>query len=260
MKKTTKTPLRANNGVSREACNGNVLFIILLGVVLFAGLNFTILRSQKSSSDSGSFEQYTVHASKIIRYGAEVKRATDLILTNGNSESDLSYAHPDADAAYGTYGTTPETEAFHPNGGGAAYLIPNPKWLDQSQSGQAVYGQWVVSGRNSVRGVGTPTQDTCASMPTAAEKNKCADLVLFLPYIKRDLCIAINMLLNDGNETTEPREDDSAMNFTPFTGTFTYVNRVRPGAGNIGTHTYCIQGDASPAAGTYHFYQVLLAR
>lgn len=253
MKNPTKKLLKAHEG--------NVLFIILLAVVLFAGLNFTVLKSQRSTSETGSVEQYSAHASKIIRFGADVKRATDLIISRGESESDLRYAHPDANAAYGTYGTTPETEIFHPSGGGAAYYKPNPKWLDDAYSAQTGYGEWVVTGDNSVAGVGTPTQNTCSSTP-AADRDKCAELVLFLPYVKRELCIAINMLLNDGDETTTPRKDDSNMNFNRFAGTFNYINRIRAGSGLQfrGIHTYCIQGDSSPAADTYHFYQVLLAR
>ncbi len=240
--------------------SGNVLFIILLGVVLFGALSFSVMRTQGTVSETAEPERLKMQATEIIRYAQDVRRAVDMMRANGLSESDIRFAHADLDVAYGTYGTNPTAEVFNPAGGGAYYKKPKKEWLDPANITTADSGAWLFTGASEVFNIGTPTDDNCSAWPVA-DRPKCSELVMFLPYITRELCIAINQALNLGDATTTPSKDNTSMSFTKFAGTFTYATQIRPTeVAYRGQEAYCIQGDSSPATGTYHFYQVLIAR
>lgn len=249
--------------------NGNVFFIILIAVVLFAALSYTVARGLNSGSTSNlSKRQTELAASEILEYAQRVSRAVDRVRRKGCSESDLSFQHDedgdgdynDADESY--YNANAPSDftchIFHPAGGNLKWSTPNTDFLDTSKDGYGAYGQYFIPNLIQVVGVGT----TCV---TAI----CTELILDLPYIKLDICDAINKKLNT-NTVSDGITNHSYIAANKFIGSFTFVtsgqtSTIGDGTGpNIlpsGQTSGCISRAGWGAGGSpYAFYHVLLAR
>ena len=74
---------------SRES--GNVLFIILIAVALFAALGYAITQSQRGSGKDASSEKYSVRASRIIQYSTSVRAAVQRMNIGGVAPADLNF-------------------------------------------------------------------------------------------------------------------------------------------------------------------------
>lgn len=221
--------------------HGNVLFIILIAVALFAALSYAFTQSSRGGGEDTNPERNSILASEVLEYAKQLEQAVTTIRSNRYSENQLSFAHGDL-TGYGTYGTNPEMEIFHPQGGGASYRIfPS-----------ATASDWVFTGANIVHEVGNFSETYAAC--TAS----CADLVAILPNVSQNLCTTINQKLAI-NST--PVDSGTADITTKFTGTFTKTQALDD-AGSVidGQRTGCFEGGGTPAAGTYHFYHVLLVR
>ena len=239
----------------KDSQAGNAFFIILIGIALLAVFGMVVTRS--SSTDTGATnERDKIAATSIIQYGNVVKGAIDQMRSNGISESDISFSN-NIVSGYGTVGANPSAEVFNVSGGGITYEAPNASWLDSTYSAQTGYGQWIFNGVNAGRlNVGTPA-GTAAFCPTAS----CVELTLILPYVKKSICTEISKrfnLLSGGN----PIQDANTISFTKFTGTFSYNGEFIGDAAGLMNSTYegCVEGGGTPAAGTYHYFKVLIAR
>ena len=92
--------------------------------------------------------------------------------------------------------------------------------------------------------------------------NNQVELLMILPNVSEEVCIAINKKLGIDNPADVPPQDvGGAYDITAhhFNGTFTAINRI-DSTETDGKLAGCFEGGGSPAAGTYHFYQVLLER
>ena len=120
---------------------GNVLVYVLIAIVLFAALSFTLSR-QTDTGEAGilSEEQAEIYANQIISYSAQAKSAIDQMLFSGMDVDELDFTDPSA-AGFNT-GTQSDRikRVFHPEGGGlnkgrlsddmttSAISDPNPGW------------------------------------------------------------------------------------------------------------------------------------
>lgn len=83
----TQTKMKVNQNQ-----NGSVFFYILLAVVLFAALAFTVSRSIRGSGSSTLTErQAEIAASEIMDYSAQISREVDRIRRNNISETDIDF-------------------------------------------------------------------------------------------------------------------------------------------------------------------------
>ncbi len=172
---------------------GNVLFLILLAVALFAALSYAVTQSSRSSGKNISDEQAKLFASKITQYGTNLKQVvTRLRLTNGCRDTQISFAS-DSDQDGEWYDTDDEyhntnapsnfsCHVFHPNGGNMHPLEVSPDWLDQSHSGYSVvYGKALYLD-NRVYSKGT-------IIDHGTEAN---ELVFTVGFLKQGICKHIN--------------------------------------------------------------------
>lgn len=239
---------------SKNSLRGNVLFIVLLGVVLFGALSYAVVNSNSDSGDTGSAEQARIYAGEIVRYAQSMRAAVDRMRMNGVSENDIRFAHPDLDAAYGTLGTTPKNEVFHPDGGGMNYLTPKQEWLNYAFSGDTNFGDWIFNSRNYIMGVG--------SNAGSCSQSDCYELVMLLPYLNKETCVAINNILAAGAEDADPDQDTGSILITHgFNGTYIGPAKIDGTNADLnGLKSYCLQGDIVPPAGSYIFYTALIER
>lgn len=223
--------------------SGNVL-IYILGAIFLLGILVVMVKGSGSGGANIDEETLILRVQEIQEYGNELEAAVGFIMQNGHSEVDIRFAHPDADSGYGDITDTPSRQVFSRNGGGATYREP-PNGI------QTTTTPWFFSGHNGADGVGT----TCVGA-------ECSDLVAMLNYVTKDFCVLLNEKNNIENAAGDPPQDQGFVHIaTPFTA-FVAGNRIQDqGTGYLfGKLEGCFEGDSGPAAGTYHYYRVLLAR
>ncbi len=227
-----------NNRHARQ--RGNVFFIILIGIVMFAALMFTFTRGVRQGTESMSGREAELAASDIVAYGQQMQRAVERILGRSISEADLSFAN-----AVDTNYTNPDCGdnrclVFHTEGGAAT-------WKDPPDGATGIY----FIGPNRVGSADGTTKDIGTS---------ARDLVLLL-RVDAGVCDAINAITNKYATWVSAGSHNAT---TRFIGDYTV------GGGTISrdnetdqptTGCFCDGAGAScDAADPRFFYNVLMAR
>lgn len=231
---------------------GNVLFFILLAAGLFAALSYTVSRSNRGSPNIDR-SQARVIANDIVSYGGTIVSAIEQIRQEGFSENQISFAHPQLDATYGTFDDNPTTEVFNVRGGAVTFSNP---------AGTRSAGDLIFSATNDVRNVGSRCVDGSCSNCTSIASTACVDLIMFLPLNDPNTCRGINEILNVGDDVNNQTTLDGTFDETLFDGTFSYQDSIEStGVDNVfnGKRGGCFEGTGSQA-GTYYYYNVLIAR
>ncbi|HEY8189833.1 MAG TPA: hypothetical protein VIF12_04060, partial [Micavibrio sp.] len=87
----------------------------------------------------------------------------------------------------------------------------------------------------------------------------CNELLLILPYIKKDVCIALNKKLQIATPGTVPVDDADFDLTQEYVGA--YVDGKTLNSANLhGKRSGCFQAVNTPADGAYVFFAVLIAR
>jgi hypothetical protein len=224
----------------RQGESGNVIYYIFAAIVLLAALSFAVARGGRSSMQTLGNDRDRLLASEIVNYSHVVKTAVTQLRLRGVPFGSLSFAATGLDVAYGTPGANPPNEIFNAAGGGGIYQSPNPDALDGAAA------EFVFTGGNEVDQVGT----TCGA-------DACADLIVVLPHVKKDVCVKINNLLSIGAEDADP-PTDTRIDLTPFAGTAAYVQTVGDEDSSLKMKTAACANFTGN--GFYAFYEVLQAR
>lgn len=172
--------------------SGNILFYILIAIVLLGAMT-AVLRAPTNMEENIDREKANVMAGQILKYSAELGRSVQILIDNGVSESDIRFAHPKANASYGTITTNPQNQVFSSQGGSAVYRDFPPA----ASTSTSVYG---FAGDQS--------------MPQAGSSR--ADLIGYVPNLNDTICDAINAKLG---LSVKPSISNCAVP-TAFTGTF----------------------------------------
>lgn len=111
------TDKNKNKSKTNHSESGNVLFMILVGIVLFAALNFTISRfgGGEDASEQMKDDRVELSANQIAGYAMQAKNVIERLEVSGTDTGSLTFEQPsDPD-----YDTPPNTnKLFHPQGGG----------------------------------------------------------------------------------------------------------------------------------------------
>lgn len=144
--------------------SGNVLFLILIAVTLFAALSYAVTQSTRSGGGDASKEKNLIEASVLLQYGASVRQAVIRMKVGQSIASeDLLFDNPASFSSL-TANEIPRA-VFHPNGGGAIY-----------QNG------WDFTSSFAVTNIGTTdNMDPLGTSDIIAIKN-----------VSKDLCFEIN--------------------------------------------------------------------
>lgn len=234
---------------------GNVLWVILIGVVLLASLGAVLSRSGSNIENTADAEKVSVQALHIMRYARSIENAVQNLQFQDIGENDLSFENPISGIDYTNANcTSTDCRIFHIGGAGLSYLTPKAVWLDRGQSASVYYGDWLFTGNACVPDIGRGVDASC----TSSVRN--LELLAVLPYVRLSLCQQVNKLakLSVGNGAP-PSDVGAAFDGAdgPFVGGFADAQAIADTAEVLfGETTGCFEG----ASGVYHFYHVLKAR
>ncbi|MCB1563744.1 MAG: hypothetical protein KDJ75_09235 [Alphaproteobacteria bacterium] len=233
--------------VYQNAQCGSALFFILIAVALFAALSYTVSNMIRGGSGETIItEKMGVYADDVLGYGRQMRQAVQAMrISNGCSETDISFEHTALAGYTHTPAASDSCKLFHPSGGGMSYQAALPA----VNSG----ADWIFTGANDGTAIGT--QCDAAS---------CADLVAILPGLGAGMCKAINEKLGLASGAGYLTQEDDSVSETKFQGTYSFAERIEDSADADaleGKMQGCFEGRNAPqSAGTYYFYQILVAR
>lgn len=234
---------------------GNALFIILLCIVLFAALTYAVSGNFRANS-SLSQTKVEALASDIVLSAASVEKAVNKMLVQGISESRISFTRNGSDGYQLSPVQNDAERVFSSQGGGAQWLDPSGDELDQTKSALTGFGSWAYTGYMHADGHGTDG---------AGESTK--ELLAVLPYVRKDICIAINKRMGIDNPSGNPPKESSNMRIDKYQGAYSSgtVSLSVNSARTFGFKAGCIEGNtlgsgSVDVSGSYFFYYVLIAR
>lgn len=235
--------------------SGNVLFLILMGIILFSALAMAMRQGMRGGPERLSQSRVDTLADDVLMTAASYEKAVQRLLSKGNSENRISFTRVSGDGYELSPASSASEQVFNINGGGAQYLDPAKDALDSNQSALANYGVWVFTSTMNLEGMGKDASDAPSK-----------DLLAILPFVRKDICIAINKRMGITNPSGNPPVEGSNMGYSKYTGSFLtgslYLNNGP--IQNNGIKAGCVEGTTvngiGDVSGKYFFYYALIAR
>ncbi len=158
----------------RQSEAGNVLFLILIAVALFAALSYAVTQSTRSSGDASS-ETNLISSASITQYPSAIRTATVRMIINGTGPTELLFDPP---SSFGSLSAVQQARnVFHPSGGQATFQnAPADIMANNAQ------GQWFFNTHFEVLNLGT-------AVASSSDGN---EIIGFLPGIKQGICSKLN--------------------------------------------------------------------
>lgn len=224
-------------------CRGNAFIIILVAVVLFAALSFSVSRTMRSGSVSGTSSQSTsLIVSDLLDYANALENAVDRVRRNGCSEGDISFENGIAAGYEPAVSVADNCKIFNPAGGGVNYRRP--------PENAASTAEWIFAANR----VGTA--DSATNMGSGEQ-----ELVLLLEGAGKNVCDAINTRVKAPTRWQSKGVPNTSIKFIgAFDAASDGINRDNdwpvPRSG-----CFCVGGaGACDDASVSYFYHVLLIR
>lgn len=155
---------------SRKGEKGNVLFLILIAVALFAALSYAVTQSTRSGGGSTEREQSILSGASMTQHPTALRTAIIRMILGGVDVADLEFNEP---KSFSLLTTTPQG-VFHPDGGGAVFQSAPADIMDG-----ATQGDWFYNASFDIESIGRD----------GADGN---DIIAFLPGITQAVCRQIN--------------------------------------------------------------------
>jgi hypothetical protein len=234
--------------MSRQSQSGNVLFLILIAVALFAAVSIVVSQSTRTGGTSADREKLLLELNRVHSYSVGLKMAISRMLTAGVSINQISFEHTGFSTDYSNANcTTPQCKIFDQQGGSAIWDKP-PTIFSSSD--------YIITGYNRVKGIGTDT----------AGDSTTSELMIIVRDISENSCKIINQSL--GMEPTAAIPIDTTGCLVDTAGT-NYYYKGTFAAGNVVEDTgdatalqskfeMCVRCTGSPDR--FHFYSVIMAR
>lgn len=183
----------------KKSHQGNVLFIILIAVALFAALSYAVSNSFRGGTSTISSEQARVAAGDLLRSMESIKQGYQYLwVQEGCSideisliQSGMSIGAEDFDASSPKSDET--CDVFEPLGAGISYPRNLSELQDTTDAGTA-YGKFLFwfAGYNPGGTYGIQDLGTSSS-----------DHMIFLQGVQSEICVNVNKLLDYDNYTTD---------------------------------------------------------
>lgn len=234
---------------------GSALFWILIGVALFAALGLAVTRGMRGGGEEVIAEEAArLRAVAIVQYGNSLRAAVQALRVEGVAPDRLSFETPLL-SGYANSACGDDSCRVFGTGGGVAYRAPDSGWLDSAQSAQPLYGQWYFPAQLCAQGVGSGG----AGCDSDGADNE--DVVAILPWVRREVCAAINEKLGLANPGDPPPVEVGngwAAGHPKFTGGFADGAVLEQGGRMAGC--FAGNGAATPPGGAYAYFQILAPR
>lgn len=240
-----------NHDDARNGERGSVLIYIFIAIVVFAALSFAVSRGNREGVATVDRERADLQATQILDYTGMIRRSLQNMKINGIKDTEICFDHTSwGFATYNHAGCSKDAnKVFLPKGGGSSFQAPGEQLLDESLRAQAGWNQWHFTGANRVVGVG----EDCTT------DGECNELLLVLPYVKREICAALNRRLQVNDGQTIPQDDPSFDITKPYAGAYVAGDALNVAALN-GKRSGCFQANGTPSNGSFVFYAVLSAQ
>lgn len=218
---------------------GSAIFMILIGIALFAALSYNISQMMRSGkAEIIPQEQAKIYAAQVIEYGNIVRQAVQNMRINGCDETEISFTQSSGDAYEHSPVVPTKCKLFEKGGGN---VTPEPVSPDINDGSPFIY-----TGAHAAENVGSVCTDA-----------SCADLLMILENLDKSVCLAINDRLgvtNTGGDA--PNDAGGAMG--EFTGTYSYGNVLLDEDSALNGKTAGCLRDTP--GNTYSYFKVLIAR
>lgn len=230
--------------------SGNVFFYLFIAVALLGALSFAVAQSSRQSGKGLLDDRAQLAASEIISYGDTVAKAAGQMRLRGIKNYQISFAHAQMHADYGTYDARPTAELFNPQGGGVIYHAP------PILAGTGAPLTYTITGGYAVHNIGTTD---CVSTAD------CSELLLTVAGINETVCRMMNELLEIGDKDGPLPEDDELPTAPLFVGAASDSPDPFSANGVIGdiADAKALSGRSAGCyknGGSHIYYQVLIAR
>lgn len=241
----------SSSDVNQKGQDGNVLFLILIAVALFAALSYAVTQSSRSGSGDAGSETNLVNSAQMTQYPASIRTAIVRMIVSGTAVSSLNF-NPPADFANLE---SNQVGVFHPSGGGATYASAPPELMASGNP-----GTWHFNADLEIPDIGT----------AGADGN---DLIAFLPGISLSVCNKVNTQLGLPNpppvlatdlsaEYTKDMVDPDGPGGTAATfPTGTDEEDIADAGGTFDGQPFgCFRNGPVATPGEYVYYHVLVER
>ena len=151
---------------SRFSERGNVLFLILIAVALFAALSYAVTQSSRSGGGGTEGESNLVNSATVTQYPASVRTAIVRMIIGGVDVAQLEFNPP---SEFGSLNSN-AFGVFHPDGGGATHVTAPPEVMRDGAQ-----GQWIFTSDYAIENIGTTANDIIAMLPGVSD-SICARL------------------------------------------------------------------------------------
>ncbi|MCB9964102.1 MAG: hypothetical protein H6855_03000 [Rhodospirillales bacterium] len=244
--------------MSKNPESGNVLFLILIAVALFAALSYAVMSSTNTGGGDANDESNLVNSAAVTQYPASIKTA---IIRQSVSKG-VATPTASSDLAAGASGflfdkppftgiaTADEYRVvFHPRGGSASYVQAINGVLTSGAT-----GDWLFNMDFEVVNIG--------STANGIDGN---EIIAFLPDLTSSICSRINTELGISSTPTLA----SAVTIADNLEQGDTISTANPAANALGTTLNATLAalDGKPygcfrngSAGPYTYYHVLLER
>ena len=232
---------------TRKNEKGNVLFLILIAVALFAALSYAVTSSSRSGGGNASDETSLVKSAQITQYPSSVRTSIiRMMVSNGVDATDLEFNAPSDFADCTGAPTTYNQCVFHPAGGGASMITMSTDVMAGTSA-----GVWYFTGNYEIEDIG----------PSSAGDPGRNDIIAFLTGISDGVCSRINEELGITGDTTSGSDWDVTPANQQMIDGYTIPNETDV-IGDADTANLAGQafGCLTDSAGENIYYHVLIER
>lgn len=181
----------------RQGERGNVLFLILIAVALFAALSYAVTQSTRSGSGDASGETNLINSAQLAQYPAGIRTSVVRMIIGGVAVEQLIFDTP---AAFPTMNVSDiEFSVFHPQGGGGVFQKAPTDLMVSGASGNWIYSSaYEISGIGLTNGTGTGN-----------------DIIAFLPGVGQNVCKKLNEEIGITSANADGIPNDSTITPIP---------------------------------------------
>ena len=223
--------------------SGNVLFLILIAVALFAALSYAVTQSTRGGGNADD-ETSLISSASLTQYPASLK--TNLLrmsISDGVGDTEIMFNPPSDQTACIAVNTDEGPCVFNADGGGASY---------QAAPSNVVTGSapvdWVFNRENEIQDVGSTEGSDTPDIDSI-------EVIAFLSGVTNGVCSKINEELGIGD--TIPAE--TGIDVATLLDDTTVADQT-PAGGTIGEDVAVLDGQpfgCFSQGGANHYYHAL---